>query len=80
MSTLLKVDMENPVAKNEQDKLIQGLLIGDKVGDIYFLNLKNLPKLPSIQKNAPEKKEEEEGGDSAVAKLIYGHMQSCTSI
>ena len=47
---------------------MSGLLIGDKVGAIYFLNIDNLEKLP---------KDETE---SSVAKLLYGHQQTVTFI
>ena len=47
---------------------LRGLIIGDKVGEMHFLNIDNLEKLP---------KEEVE---SNVAKLLYGHQQSITSI
>jgi hypothetical protein len=44
-----------------QGVTMNGLIVGDKVGEIFFLNIENLDKLP---------KEETE---SQVAKLLYGH-------
>ena len=47
---------------------MNGLVIGDKVGEIYFLNVDNFEKLP------------QEEVESEVAKLLYGHQQSVTTI
>lgn len=44
-------------------------MIGDKVGEIYFLNVDNFEKLPK-----------DEDTESDVAKLLYGHQQTVTSI
>ena len=65
--------------KNEkkEDQPISGVLIADKVGEIYFLNLDNLHKLPEDPESIPGKNE---AGDSYdfVAKVVYGHQQTCT--
>jgi hypothetical protein len=45
------------------------LVVGDKVGEIYFINVDNLEKLPK-----------DETDSSGIAKLLYGHQQSVTSI
>lgn len=39
----MKVGFED--AFSGQGGKIEGVLVGDKVGDIYFINLRNLPKL-----------------------------------
>ena len=51
------------------------MLIGDKVGEIYFVNLKNLDKLPKDPEARKHQGDQEEADDAA--KLIYGHQQAC---
>ena len=63
-----KVSAITDVSFSMQGHNLRGLIIGDKVGEMHFLNIDNLDKLP---------KEEVE---SNVAKLLYGHQQSITSI
>jgi hypothetical protein len=59
---------------------IQGLLIGDKVGEIYFLNVNNLEKLPKNVEEVPGKNQEEAQEFDFVAKVLYGHQQTVTSL
>ena len=39
----MKVDFKDTYSGNGGK--IEGVLVGDKVGDIYFINIRNLPKL-----------------------------------
>ena len=66
---------------------IDGLLIADKTGEIGFINLKNLEKLPKLEL-LPEDGQEEETKDAkgtslpafeedGVYKTLYGHQESC---
>jgi len=66
-------------AKDDKDskRKIKGVLIADKVGEVYFLNLDNLEKLPKDPETIPGKNEAPESYDY-VAKLVYGHQQTCT--
>ena len=53
---------------------IEGLLIADKVGEQYFLNLNNLEKLPKNNEAAPNHKEGDADNKNHIAKLLYGHQ------
>ena len=46
---------------------------------MYFLNIQNLPKLPEDPSTAPARNDAA-ADNYDVAKLIYGHMQTCTSL
>ena len=58
-----KISAITDVSVSIQGKDINGLVIGDKVGEIYFLNVDNFEKLPK-----------DENTESDVAKLLYGHQ------
>ena len=61
------------------DKDMEGIIIGDKVGEIYFLNMANLDKLPKyaeVEGAATIKQENEEN----VVKLLYGMQQTVTGV
>lgn len=75
LSTIMDVKFK-PEGRDE----IEGIVIADKVGEIYFLNLKNLDKLPKFGEEEPNKKEDEDDDTQKVAKLLYGCQQSCTGI
>ena len=61
---------------------IEGLLISDKTGEIGFINLKNIAKLPKLEL-LPEEGEEEtkeakgaslpQFEEDGVYKTLYGH-------
>lgn len=63
LTTILDVKFSN----------VEGLLIGDKVGEIYFLNVQNLEKLPKKIEDVPGKNQEEAEDHDFVAKVLYGH-------
>jgi hypothetical protein len=50
------------------------------VGEIYFLNVQNLEKLPENVEDVPGKNEEDVEGYNFVAKVIYGHQQTVTAL
>ena len=74
---MLKVGFKTPQAKSGA---IEGLLIADKVGEIHFLNIKNLPQLAEDPSTVPSRNDPAADAFNYVAKLIYGHMQTCTSL
>ena len=65
---LKKISAITDISLTIQGQTLDGLVIGDKVGETYFLNVQNLDKLPK------------ETIESEVAKLLYGHQQTVTTI
>ena len=65
---LKKISAITDISLTIQGQSMDGLVIGDKVGETYFLNVQNLDKLPK------------EIIESEVAKLLYGHQQTVTTI
>jgi hypothetical protein len=59
---------------------VEGLLIGDKVGEIYFLNVQNLEKLPLDTVDVPGRNQDEAENHDFVAKVLYGHQQTVTGL
>jgi len=51
-----------------------GLIIADKVGEIFFLNLKHLDKLAKDPESVPGRNQEDADNFDFVAKLFYGHQ------
>ena len=54
---------------------VEGLLISDKMGEIGFINIKNVGQLPKL---AQPKEEEKKQGDApfeenGVYKTLFGH-------
>mmetsp|Transcript_10335 Transcript_10335/g.15860 ORF Transcript_10335/g.15860 Transcript_10335/m.15860 type:complete len:246 (+) Transcript_10335:196-933(+) len=76
VTTLLPMDFS---VKNEKSEMVdvQGLLIADKVGEVYFLNINNLPRLAANPDDVPGRNQEEADTYDFVAKLVYGHQQTC---
>ena len=55
-----------------------GLLISDKTGEIGFINIKNVDKLPKIEvADEEEKKKGIEFVENGVYKTLYGHQETC---
>ena len=54
-------------------------MVADKVGEIYFLNLNNLDRLPKDVDAVPGRNQDQEDVDQ-VAQLLYGHQQTCTAL
>lgn len=66
---------------------IKGLLIADKMGEVGFINMANVDKLPSQQAIQEECKELNlpEGElppfvENNVYKTLYGHQESCMGL
>ena len=66
---------------------VTGLLIADKMGEIGFINIANIDRLPSEQAVEEEKKALElpEGElppfeESDVYKTLYGHQETCLGL
>ena len=65
-----KVTCIQKVSQKMFDKDMEGLIIGDKVGEIYFLNMANLDKLPKYTEEdlVTLRNRDQEN----VVKLLYG--------
>lgn len=53
---------------------IEGVLISDKTGEIFFLNSDNLSRLPADPESVPGRWQEGADNFDFVAKLVYGHQ------
>ena len=55
-----------------------GLLISDKTGEIGFINMKNVGKLPDLGvADEEELKKGIEFVENGVYKTLYGHQETC---
>ena len=64
---------------------VTGLLIADKMGEIGFINIANVSRLPNEQQIEEEKKDLPEGAlpefeENGVYKTLYGHQETCLGI
>ena len=56
---------------------VVGLLIADKTGEIGFINLANLSKLPELTTVEETKDHQPQFEEDGVYKTLYGHQESC---
>lgn len=56
---------------------VTGLLIADKTGEIGFINLANLSKLPEQAVLEETKEHMPQFEEDGVYKTLYGHQESC---
>jgi len=54
-----------------------GLLIADKTGEIGYINLANLSKLPQIAPVEETKEHQPQFEEDGVYKTLYGHQEIC---
>lgn len=73
MSCLSTVKFRSDAFKGGKED-INGVLIADKVGEIYFLNTLNLHKLPEEPEKTPNKNEPAADTFDFPAKLVYAHQ------
>jgi WD40 repeat protein len=63
---------------------IEGLLIADKTGEIGFINLNNLNKLPVLKLDLAEESKDPQHlpqfEEDGVYKTLYGHQESCLGL
>lgn len=54
-----------------------GLLIADKTGEIGYINLANLSKLPQVAPVEETKEHQPQFEEDGVYKTLYGHQEIC---
>ena len=59
--------------KSAEDQEIEGLLIADKVGEIHFLNINNLNRLPKDLDSIPSRNAEGAEDYDYVVTFLYAH-------
>lgn len=73
MTAIIPIEFTSAAYKDGAEP-ITGVMMADKVGEIYFLNSKHLPDLPSDPETVPGRNDPAADDYDYKAKLLYGHQ------